>query len=97
MSLPHVLWIPPDQRPAPRKKRDRRKPLPLNAAQLSVVLRETCDAAMILNRDVRTNYAAVRKLRRLLSEYPTALSRSHITWNLGPRRIAWLTWYFRNE
>jgi hypothetical protein len=92
----HVLWQPPESQPKPRKI-DHRRRQPLNAAKLSVVLRDTIDAAMILQRDTRTNLAAVRRLRRLLDEYPNALSRSHISWNLGPRRIAWVESYFGDE
>jgi hypothetical protein len=98
MTEPHVLWVPPDQRPKPKpRKIDHRRKQRMNAAKLSVVLRDTIDAAMILSRDTRTNLAAVRRLRRLLDEYPNALSRSHISWNLGPRRIAWVESYFGDE
>jgi hypothetical protein len=96
MTEPHVLWVPPEERPKPRKI-DHRRRQPLNAAKLSVELRQTIDAAMILAPDVRSNLAAVRRLRRLLDEYPNALRRSHIERNVGPRRIAWVESYFDTQ
>lgn len=85
----HRLWIPPEERPKPHAV-DGRLHRTLNAAQLSVKLREVVDEAMTWKGDVRSNSAALRKLRRILEEYPDALRRSHITYNLSKRRMDWL-------
>jgi len=86
------LWTPPSK----PEKIDGRLRQTLTVAQQEAALRETIDAAMVLQRDVRSNYAAARKLRRFLAEYPHALDRSHIAHNLGPRRITWVREYFRD-
>jgi hypothetical protein len=62
----------------------------LSQPRLALEVRRLTDEAMIVRPDYGPNRQAMRQLRELLAAYPEALSKSHIRWNLGERRLSWL-------
>lgn len=62
----------------------------ISQQRLAIELRMACDAAMTVNPVLGPNAAAMRRVKRLLEDYPDALTHSHLLHNLGNRRVEWL-------
>ena len=58
--------------------------------QLAIELRTVTDAAMTVDPGRGAHIPAMRRLKGMLADNPGWRSYSHVVYNLGPRRIAWL-------
>jgi hypothetical protein len=63
----------------------------MSQQRLALEIRRLTDESMIVRPLHGPNRAAMARLRALLTAYPHALRSSHITHNLGRRRMEWLT------
>lgn len=62
----------------------------LSQPELAIVLRRWTDSAMIVDPANGPSRYALRRVKQLLSDYPEAMTASHVRHNLGTRRLAWL-------
>lgn len=58
--------------------------------RLAIELRTAVDAAMTVDPQRGSHIAALRRLKRLIAANPDWSKSSHVVYNLGERRMAWL-------
>jgi hypothetical protein len=62
----------------------------LPQTRLAVELRLLTDAAMRVDPVAGSHRAALRNLRAMIAANPVGFRSSHVTWNMGRKRMDWI-------